>query len=115
MTNIHHYRSNFAFIMAMVIITLLFGIFSIVWLRSEVRTLEYTIAQIEDQKMKIIKERKALMAEKASLLSIQSVRNLSEGKNVLVFPDRAMVTYVKKDEISAPYRASLKGGNLSDP
>jgi len=86
----------------------LFGIFSIVWLRSSVRTVEYNIASLENKRLEILKERKMLMAEKASLQSVQNVKNTGEGKLGLVFPDRVKVIYVKKEGGSAPYRASLK-------
>ncbi len=114
MTYVHH-RSTFSFIVIpLVVLLLLFGIFSIVWLRSSVRAMEYNIAQLEDQKMKVLKERKMLMAEKASLLSIQNVKNSEDGKLGLVFPDRVKVIYVKKGG-SVPYRVSLEGRPLAEP
>ncbi|MBA3060505.1 MAG: hypothetical protein FP829_04330 [Nitrospirae bacterium] len=92
---------------------ILFGIFSIVWLRSSVRTAEYSIAALDHKRMEILRDRKTLMAEKASLLSIQSVKNKGSGKLTLVFPDRVKVVYVKKDGKNTPFKASLEGRQLS--
>ncbi|MBI4690143.1 MAG: hypothetical protein HY754_07740 [Nitrospirae bacterium] len=73
------------------------------------RTVEYSIASLDNMRLEAIKDRKTLMAEKASLLSLQSIRNMQEGKSNLVFPDRVKVIYVKREGQSIPFRASLKG------
>jgi hypothetical protein len=113
----HVNRSGiFSFFLVPVSVALiLFGIFSIVWLRSSVKTAEYGIAALDHKRMEILRERKTLMAEKASLLSIQSVKNKGSGKLGLVFPDRVKVVYVKKDGKSSPFKASLEGRQLSGP
>ncbi len=101
------------FLVPLSVLLILFGIFSIVWLRSSVRTAEYSIAALDHKRMEILRDRKTLMAEKASLLSIQSVKNKGSGKLTLVFPDRVKVVYVKKDGKNTPFKASLEGRQLS--
>lgn len=103
------------FIVPLSVALILFGIFSIVWLRSSVRTAEYGIAALDHKRMETLRERKTLMAEKASLLSIQSVKSKGSGKLALVFPDRIKVVYVKKDGKNTPFKASLEGRQLSGP
>ena len=103
------------FLVPLSVALILFGIFSIVWLRSSVRTAEYSIAALDHRRMEILRDRKTLMAEKAGLLSIQSVKSKGSGKLALVFPDRIKVVYVKKDGKSAPFKASLEGRQLSGP
>ncbi len=103
------------FLVPLSVLLILFGIFSIVWLRSSVRTAEYSIAALDHKRMEILRDRKTLMAEKASLLSIQSVKNKGSGKLALVFPDRIKVVYVKKDGKNTPFKASLEGRQLSGP
>lgn len=113
----HVNRSGiFSFLLVPLSVALiLFGIFSIVWLRSSVRTAEYSIAALDHRRMEILRDRKTLMAEKAGLLSIQSVKNKGSGKLALVFPDRIKVVYVKKDGKNTPFKASLEGRQLSVP
>lgn len=113
----HVNRSGiFSFFMVPLSVALiLFGIFSIVWLRSSVRTAEYGIAALDHKRMEILRDRKTLMAEKAGLLSIQSVKSKGSGKLALVFPDRIKVVYVKKDGKNTPFKASLEGRQLSGP
>lgn len=101
------------FLVPLSVLLILFGIFSIVWLRSSVRTAEYSIAALDHKRMEILRDRKTLMAEKASFLSIQSVKNKGSGKLALVFPDRVKVVYVKKDGKNTPFKASLEGRQLS--
>ena len=103
------------FLVPLSVALILFGIFSIVWLRSSVRTAEYSIAALDHRRMEIIRDRKTLMAEKAGLLSIQSVKSKGSGKLALVFPDRIKVVYVKKDGKNTPFKASLEGRQLSGP
>lgn len=105
------------FLVPLSIALILFGIFSIVWLRSSVRTAEYSISALDHRRMEILRDRKTLMAEKAGLLSIQSVKSKGspERLGALVFPDRIKVVYVKKDGKSAPFKASLEGRRLSGP
>ncbi|HBG92810.1 MAG: hypothetical protein A3J81_04900 [Nitrospirae bacterium RIFOXYB2_FULL_43_5] len=103
------------FLVPLSVALILFGIFSIVWLRSSVRTAEYSIAALDHRRMEILRDRKTLMAEKAGLLSIQSVKSKGSGKLALVFPDRIKVVYVKKDGKNTPFKASLEGRQLSGP
>ncbi|MDO8747386.1 MAG: hypothetical protein Q7J70_06980, partial [Thermodesulfovibrionales bacterium] len=79
------------------------------------RTAEYSIAALDHRRMEILRDRKTLMAEKAGLLSIQSVKSKGSGKLALVFPDRIKVVYVKKDGKNTPFKASLEGRQLSGP
>ncbi|GAB4414706.1 MAG: hypothetical protein OHK0032_10830 [Thermodesulfovibrionales bacterium] len=87
---------------------LLFGIFGIIWLRSNLISLEYSISELENKKMDRIRETKMLMAERASILSIQKVEKTAVRNLGLVFPDRTRVVYVK-ETVSGPKRASLNG------
>lgn len=103
------------FMVPLSVALILFGIFSIVWLRSSVRTAEYGIAALDHKRMEALRDRKTLMAEKASLLSIQSVKSKGSGKLALVFPDRIKVVYVKKDGKNTPFNASLEGRQWSGP
>ncbi len=86
---------------------LICGIFSIVWLRSSITSMEYTISELENKKMDRLRESKMLMAERASILSMQKVERTAVRDLGLVFPDRTRVVYVKERE-SGPLRASLQ-------
>lgn len=95
------------FIKPFFIAFLLCGIFSVVWLRSSIISMEYTISELENNKLDRLREAKMMMAEKASLLSMQKVEKTAVRAFGLVFPDRTRVVYVKERE-SGPYRASLE-------
>lgn len=114
MINIHQRNIFSYFVFPILILALLFGIFVVVWLRSNVRTIEYTIADLDNKKMAALKERKSLMAEKAGLLSIQNLKEKTGGKLALVFPDRTKVVYVKKGEKLIPQQTSFEGRQSSE-
>ncbi|MBI4685031.1 MAG: hypothetical protein HY755_07510 [Nitrospirae bacterium] len=110
------YRSSFSFVVIpVVIIFLLLGVFSLIWLRSNVKAVEYDIGLLSNKRMEVLKERKMLMAEKASILAIQNIKHANDGQLAMVFPDRIKVFYVKKGENSAPYRVSMEERNISNP
>lgn len=90
---------------------LLMSIFSIVWLRSSVVSLEYSISSLEKKKAVLMRDRKMFVAEKASLLSIERLEKIAGNSTVnsgFVFPDRVKVVYVKKTNNDEPYMASFK-------
>lgn len=81
---------------------LLIGIFSLVRLRSGVVSMEYRIGEMETFKKEALRERKAIEAELASLVSIAYLEQRG-----LAFPDRKRVFYVRKDRGEMPYTASF--------
>jgi hypothetical protein len=90
---------------------LLLSIFSIVWLRSSFVSLEYGISSLEKKKSALMKDRKMLAAERASLLSVERFEKVASNSTVnggFAFPDRVKVVYVKKAKDNEPYRASFK-------
>jgi len=116
MTHANRHNGIFSFIfIPLSIAFLLFGVFSVVWLRAGVRTVEYAISTLENKRKEALNEKKMLMAEKASLLSVQNIKSTGDKKLGLIFPDRVKVVYVKKKGTPAPYRASLTGRRLTEP
>jgi hypothetical protein len=110
MTNFYRKSLFSSLFLPFCILGLLVGIFLTVWLRSGVKTVEYNIALLDNQKTEILRERKAVLAEKANFLSIENLKDKKNGKISFVFPDRTKVIYVKKDEKVVPYRASFEEG-----
>lgn len=71
---------------------LIFLLFTTVWIRSGVTSLGYSIGNLNQQRAEILKDKRALTAERATLVSIERIRNVTD--NGLIFPDRAKVAYV---------------------
>lgn len=83
------------FIKPLCVVLVLCGIFCIVWLRSNLFSLEYKISELENRKMQGLSEAKMLIADTAAFQSIQKVENGTVLQAGLVFPDRARVIYVR--------------------
>lgn len=96
------------FVKVLACVVLFFGIFGIVSLRAEIRSVEYQLGALERELGGVLKERKNLMAERAALLSINAVEQRAGETLGLDFPDRARVFYVKRDKGDIPYEASLR-------
>lgn len=107
MTNVHQ-RSMVSYIIKpLFVILLLYGLFGIVWLRSNFISVEYAISELENKKVDRLREAKMLMAEKASLMSMHKVEKTAVRDVGLVFPDRKKVVYVKEKNFG-PQRVSLE-------
>jgi cell division protein FtsL len=85
---------------------LLCGIFGIVWLRSSLISLEYSISELEKKRLDSIRETKMLMAERSALLSMKKVEKTAMSNLGLVFPNRTKVVAVQGGS-SGLYTASL--------
>ncbi|MEW6003512.1 MAG: hypothetical protein AB1638_12825 [Nitrospirota bacterium] len=108
-------RNLLAFLLKpLFIVLILLGVFSIIWVRSKVVTLEYNLGDLEKKKVESLKKSKMLHAEKVSLLSFKGIEG-SLGKDYdFVFPDRVRVVYLKKKG-PMPYKASLDRERLAEP
>jgi hypothetical protein len=91
------------------------GVFSLVYLRSGFLRLEYGLSELEQKKMKYLKERKMLLAEKTSLLSFAKFEGDFNGKEGFVLPDRLKVVHLSKQKNYASYKASLEKKQLAEP
>jgi hypothetical protein len=109
-------RIIFSFILKPLLIALLLlGVFGLVYLRSGVMRLEYSLGDLEKIKMNYLRERKMLLAEKTSLLSFERLDASLGGSQGFVFPDRVKVIHIKKQKGSLPYKASLERRRLIEP
>jgi hypothetical protein len=97
---------------------LLFGLFGLIWLRSSVVAVAYDLRNIEEKKMEVLKDRKALLADRARIMSLGKIdvsfRDAQgEGKyaSAYIFPDRVRVIHIKRNKGPEPYRASIEIGS----
>ncbi len=79
----------------------------LVWIRSSIVSLEYKISSLEEKKTELIISREMLIAERASLLSIERFKNTALVDEKFVFPDRVRVVHVKRTVDIEPYKASV--------
>jgi hypothetical protein len=70
--------------------------------------LEYTLGELEKTKMQYLRERKALLAEKTSLLSFKKIDASLSGDQGFVLPNRVKVIHMKKQKDYLPYKTSLQ-------
>lgn len=84
----------FRLIQCLMIFLIVISIFGILWIRSNVLTVEYKLSQLEDKKKALLREQKVLLAERASLTSLAKVERTDS--IALQFPDRKKVIYITK-------------------
>jgi len=82
--------------------------FTLIWLSTSVRDLEYSISELENQKVKLAREGKLILAEKAKSYSVEKIEKFAIKKLGMGFPERERIIYVEKTTGAAPYKVSGK-------
>jgi hypothetical protein len=79
--------------------------FAVVWLRSSIVTLEYTLSDLDNRKKIVMRDGKLLAAEKARLSSI--ARFDGAAGHGFVMPNRVQVVHVTRAAPGDAHRASF--------
>jgi cell division protein FtsL len=93
MTNYKVCNGFSLFIKAVFILFILVMIFATLWIRSAIISTEYKLSTLEQQKKELLIEKKLLIAEKASLISIAKLEATSQKE--MIFPDRKKVVFIQ--------------------
>ncbi len=84
---------GFSFVIkVMLFLLVLISIFATLWIRSAIISTEYRLSNLEQQKKELLKERRILVAEKASLTSFVRI---DTANHEIVLPDRKKVFFIQ--------------------
>ena len=86
---------------------LILGLFALVGLRASVVNLEYELADLNRQKVSLVRKSKLLAAQRASLYSARKIEDIATGKLGMQLPERGDVFYVKRVSGAGAYRVSM--------
>lgn len=112
MIHINRKRNIFVFLIKpLCIALLLLSNFGLIWLKSNVISLEYDISNLEKKKEECLKEKKVLFAEKANLQSFETINSSLSEDYGFVFPNRVKVIHVKRQNVPIPYSVSMERKN----
>jgi hypothetical protein len=103
------------FLKPLLVLLLISGVFGVVYLRSSVMKLEYSIGELEKKKVDYLKERKMLLAQKTSMLSFEKLEASFGNRQGFVLPDRVKVIHVDKQKRYLPRKTSLEKRQLAEP
>jgi hypothetical protein len=105
------------------VMLLLAGLFCLIWLRSSIVSMTYSLRALEEKTMDARKDMKLLLAERANYMAVAKVSaSVRESSHILagvsgpaesgyVMPDRTKVVMVRKNNAAEPRKASLKTGD----
>lgn len=105
------------------VLLMLAGLFSLIWLRSSIVSMTYSLRDLEERTMEARKDMKILLAERSSLMSVakvtaslneplhNAVSSVSPSENGYITPDRTRVVMVQKNRTAEPQKASLRMGD----
>ncbi|MBI5739959.1 MAG: hypothetical protein HZA16_04480 [Nitrospirae bacterium] len=86
----------------------IFCLFAIVWLKAAVINLEYELGELDRLRVEHVRERKMVVAQRASLYSTEKIERVAVDRLGMTLPVRENVFYVKRTPAAGPYKASLK-------
>jgi hypothetical protein len=91
----------------MIVPMIIVSVFMLVWLKSEITSIEYRISEYETEKMDLMKKKKDLIVLRSDALSVKNIEHVAMDKLGLTFPDRKKIIYVKRGENPHNVRAGL--------
>ncbi|MBI5050157.1 MAG: cell division protein FtsL [Nitrospirae bacterium] len=97
--------------LSLLLIFLPVNVFSLVWLGTAVPKLEYKISHLQKQRDEVLREKKLLSAERASVYSMKNIEKIAMRDLGMNLPDREKVFLVKRVQGAGSYGASMKSGN----
>jgi hypothetical protein len=102
------YRKNkiVSIVKVLSILFLIIAVFTVVWLRASVTSLEYKLSTLEKMKTEALRDQKTLVAQKAGLMALTRVDKIDLAGSGFSFPERKRVVYVKGIDVKGPYKAS---------
>ncbi len=102
------YRKNkiVSIVKVLSIFFLIIAVFTVVWLRGSVTSLEYKLSTLEKMKTEALRDQKTLVAQKAGLMALTRVDKIDLAGSGFSFPERKRVVYVKGIDVKGPYKAS---------
>lgn len=83
-----------------------FCLFSIVWLRASVVNIEYELGDLEMQRADLYRERKMVVAQRASFYSAEKVEQVAVKRLGMSLPERENVYFVKRSAGVGAFKAS---------
>lgn len=86
---------------------IILAVFMLVWLKSEITSLEYKISEYERERLDLLKTKKELIVRRSDILSIKNIEYVAMNKFGLSFPDRKKVIYVKRGDSPFNVKAGL--------
>jgi hypothetical protein len=90
-----------------IIAVIIMLVFSVVWIRSSVVSLEYQLSSLEIKKKELMRDAKMLGAQRTGLLTLNRFERVASSEGGLMFPDRMKVVYVKNQRERGALTASF--------
>ena len=93
---------------------LFIGVFALIWLGTEVVSLEYELGQLESKKIELLRDTQKSTAERASIYSVEKVERIATKKLGMSLPERERVFFVRRTAGAAPHKVSVKSAANND-
>lgn len=103
---VKNHKKRGAFIKVSFIMYFAFCLFAIVWLRASVVNIEYELGALETQRADLYRDRKIVVAKRASYYSSEKIENVAIKRLGMSLPERENVFFVKRTAAAGAFKAS---------
>ena len=103
---IRNYKKRGALMKVGFVMYFAFCLFAIVWLRASVVNIEYELGDLETQRADLYRERKIVVAQRASLYSAEKIENVAIKRLGMSLPERENIFFVKRTTVAGAFKAS---------
>jgi len=83
-------------------------LFSMVWLKAAVVSMEYELGTLGNLKTDLVRERNMAVAHKASFYSPEKIERVAIKRLGMTLPERENVFFVKRTSAASSFRTSMK-------
>jgi cell division protein FtsL len=89
------------------------GLFMLVGLKNAVTSLEYELAELNVEKVALLRSNKHLTGQRASIYSAETIEAFATERLGMKIPDRENIILVKRTAAAGPRKVSLGSGQRS--
>ncbi|MBI4826819.1 MAG: hypothetical protein HY807_10440 [Nitrospirae bacterium] len=84
------------------------GLFTLIWFRTQVVSLEYELGSLNQQKTSLMREQKLVTANRANFYSAQNIEATAVNVLGMSPPDRKNIFYVGRTEEAGLYKVAME-------
>jgi len=84
------------------------GLFTLIWFRTEVMSLEYQLGELNRQKTVLVREQRLVTAKRANFYSSKNIEDTAVKVLGMKTPERNNIFFVERTEGAGLYKVSMK-------
>lgn len=101
------HKRKWLFFRLMYFVCIIAGLFILIGLKSTSVSLEYELADLNGQKIALLRKNKQLTGQRASMYSVKTIEDFATRRLGMKLPERENVFLVKRTVAAGPHKVSM--------